>query len=151
MPVNQPPEQIEPASLNDYLEIMSKAVFQSGISWRVVDAKWEGTREAFDDFDVNKVANYDEYMIEKLTNDTRIIRNYRKIVAIKGNANRMIELDREFGSFRDYLRSQENFDDKLKMIKKDFKFMGPSGVYYFLYVVKEEVPPHEEFEAKYRK
>jgi hypothetical protein len=36
-------------------------------------------------------------------------------------------------------------------MKKDFKFMGPTGVYYILYVVGEDVPPHEEFEATYRK
>ena len=39
MPFGTPPEQIKPTSLNDYLEVMSKAVFQSGMSWRVVEAK----------------------------------------------------------------------------------------------------------------
>ena len=55
---SQPPERIDPKSLDDYLEVMSKAVFQSGMSWRVVDAKWPGTREAFHDFSVKKVANF---------------------------------------------------------------------------------------------
>ena len=50
------PQQIEPRSLGDYLEVMSKAVFQSGMSWQVVEAKWEGTREAFRGFDPAAVA-----------------------------------------------------------------------------------------------
>ena len=151
MPSGTPPEQIKPTSLNDYLEVMSKAVFQSGMSWKVVEAKWESTREAFDDFDVAKVAAFDERDLDDLTKDTRVIRNYRKLSAIVSNAQKMIVLDEEHGSFQKYLRSQGDFDATLTTIRKDFKFMGPTGIYYFLWVVGEKVPPHEEFEATYRK
>ncbi len=151
MPSGQPPEQIKPTSLDDYLEVMSKAVFQSGMSWRVVEAKWPGTREAFYDFDVHKVAAFDERDLDELSKDTRVIRNYRKLAAIVSNAQKMISLDEEHGSFQRYLRSQDNFDSTLNMVRKDFKFMGPTGIYFFLYVVGEQVPPHEEFEATYRK
>lgn len=151
MPSGQPPEQIKPTSLDDYLEVMSKAVFQSGMSWRVVEAKWPGTREAFYDFDVHKVAAFDERDLDELSKDTRVIRNYRKLAAIVSNAQKMISLDEEHGSFQRYLRSQDNFDSTFNMVRKDFKFMGPTGIYFFLYVVGEQVPPHEEFEATYRK
>ena len=151
MPSGQPPPQIKPTSLDDYLEVMSKAVFQSGMSWKVVEAKWEGTREAFDNFDVAKVAAYDEKVLDDLSKDTRVIRNYRKLAAIVSNAQKMIALDQEHGSFQKYLRSQDDFDATLTMIRKDFKFMGPTGIYFFLWVVGEEVPPHAEFEATYRK
>ena len=151
MPTGKAPEQIQPTSLDDYLEVMSKAVFQSGMSWKVVEAKWEGTREAFDNFDVTKVAAYNEKDLDELSQDTRVIRNYRKLAAIVGNAQQMLALEEEYGSFQKYLRSQEDFDATLTMIRKDFKFMGPMGIYYFLWVVSEEVPPHEEFEAAYRK
>ncbi len=46
-----PPQQIQPDSLANYLDVLTKAVFQSGISWRVVEAKWAGTREALFEFD----------------------------------------------------------------------------------------------------
>ena len=82
MPSGTPPEQIKPTSLNDYLEVMSKAVFQSGMSWRVVEAKWLTIREAFYDFDVAKVAALDERDLDQLTKDTRVIRNYRKLTAM---------------------------------------------------------------------
>jgi len=151
MPSGTPPEQIKPTSLNDYLEVMSKAVFQSGMSWRVVEAKWPGTREAFHDFDVAKVAAFDEKDLDELTKDTRVIRNYRKLAAIVSNAQKMIDLDDEYGSFQKYLRAHGDFDATLNALRNDFKFMGPTGIYYFLYVVGEHVPPHDEFEAAYRK
>ncbi len=151
MPSGSPPEQIQPTSLNDYLEVMSKAVFQSGMSWKVVEAKWPSTREAFHNFDVEKVAALDDKDIDELTQDTRVIRNYRKLNAIVSNAQKMIALDKEYTGFKNYLRAQEDFDSTLTTIRKDFNFMGPTGIYFFLYVVGEKVPTHEEFEATYRK
>jgi DNA-3-methyladenine glycosylase I len=83
--------------------------------------------------------------------DTRVVRNFRKLAAIVSNAQRILELDEEFGSFQNYLRSHGSFDATLKAMRKDFKFMGPTGIYVFLYVVGEEVIPHDEFEELYRK
>ena len=79
------------------------------------------------------------------------MRNYRKLAAIVSNARKMLELEKEYGSFQKYLRSHGSFDETLSAIRKDFKFMGPTGIYVFLYVVGEEVIPHEEFERRYRK
>jgi 3-methyladenine DNA glycosylase Tag len=151
MPVGEAPERIRPTSVNDYLEVMSKAVFQSGISWKVVESKWSGIREAFHGFDAPTVASFTEFDIEELTQDTRVIRHGRKLKAIVDNAQRMLELEQEHGSFRDYLRSHSSFDETLAAVRRDFSYMGPTGIYYFLYVVGEEVPSHEEFEATYRK
>ena len=143
------PKQIKINSINDYLDVMTKAVFQSGMSWKVVENKMPGIREAMDGLDVVKVADYDERDIERLTEDKRVIRNYRKLIAIRDNARRMLDLAKEHGSFQSYLRSQPDFDSTLKMIRKDFKYMGNFGVYYFLYVVGEEVIGYEEFRERY--
>lgn len=151
MSPQKPPDQIKPRSLGDYLEVMSKAVFQSGMSWKVVESKWDTTRAAFHDFDVDKVADMDERDLDLLVEDTRVIRNYRKLAAIVENARKIKALDKQHGSFKEYLRAHGEFDATLKTIKRDFKFMGDFGVYYFLYVVGENVPPHDEFEATYRK
>ena len=139
------PERIEPQSLGDYLEVMSKAIFQTGISWRVVEAKWAGIREAFFDFDAAKVASFGPDEIEKLAGDTRVIRNRRKLEAIVGNARDMLELERSHESFRAYLRSHANFESTIIDLRKRFKFLGDMGCYYFLYVVGEEVPSYEEW------
>ena len=142
---HQAPKQITPKALGDYLEVMSKAVFQTGISWRVVDNKWPGIRTAFKGFDADKVARMGVAEIDKLTADTRVIRNRRKIEAIVENANRMVQLEREHGSFRKYLRSHADFEALVKDLRKQFKFLGDTGCYVFLYVVREKVPGYEEW------
>src|SRR5210317_1011096 len=109
-----PPEKIVPKSLDDYLEIMSKSVFQSGMSWKVIESKWPSTREAFKGFDIHTVANFHEKDIEDLAKDTRVVRNYRKLAAIVTNAKKILELDKEHGSFQKYLRSHGSFDETLK-------------------------------------
>ncbi len=142
---HQAPKQITPKRLDDYLEIMSKSVFQTGMSWKVIDNKWPGIREAMRDFDADAVATLSERDIDALVQDTRVIRNRRKLEAIAGNAMRMIELHNEHGSFRDYLRSFDDYDALEKDLRKQFKFLGVTGCYIFLYVVREQVPPYEEW------
>lgn len=148
MPVDEAPTQITPQRLGDYLDVMSKAVFQSGISWRVVEAKWPSTREAFRDFDAEAVAALGPDEIDALAADTRVIRNRRKLEAVVTNAQRLLELDAEHGGFRNYLRSHPDFESLVKHMRKQFKFLGDMGCYYLLYVVGEEVPAHEDWMAR---
>ncbi len=148
MPPNEPPRQIKPTKLGDYLDVMSKAVFQTGISWRVVESKWPSTQEAFGGFDPEVISDFAEPEVDALTHDTRIIRNRRKIEGIVFNARRMLDLEKEHGSFQAYLRSKgDDFNALVKDLRKNFKFLGDMGAFYFLYVVGEKVPDHEEFMA----
>ena len=139
------PEQIAPQSLNDYLEVMTKAVFQSGLSWKVVTNKWPGFRAGFKGFDVAAVATMGESDIDTLAADPAIVRNRRKIVATVHNAQRLIELDDEYDGIQNYLRSHGDFYAVLKDIRKQFKYMGDTGSYYWLYVLGEKVPDYGEF------
>lgn len=139
------PKQIKPTRLGDYLEIMSKTVFQTGISWKVVENKWPGIREALRDFDATAVASLTEQELAELAQDARVIRNRRKLEGIVENARRMIELEEQHGGFRTYLRSHESFDALVKDLRKQFKFLGEMGAYYFLYVVGEKVPDYHDW------
>ena len=139
------PKKIKPQSLADYLAVMSKSVFQTGISWKVVEAKWPGTEEAFRGFDPVAVSKFTMADIDALTQDKRTIRNRRKIEAIVGNARRLLEIDSRFEGFRKYLRSFESFEDLTKDLRKQFKFLGEMGAYHFLWVVGEDVPSWEEW------
>ena len=147
MPEYGAPEQIKPTSLGDYLEVMSKAVFQSGMSWKVVDKKWPGIREGFRGFDVPAIMRMGERDIDKLAQNPEVIRNRRKLEAVVENAHRMVELEAKHGSFRDYLRSHGSFEATVTDLRKQFRFLGETGCYVFLYIVGEPVPPHEEWEA----
>jgi len=141
----QAPKQIEPTKLADYLEVLTKAVFQSGMSWRVIEAKWDGFREAFADFDPATIAALTGDDIDRLAEDTRIIRNRRKIEATVTNAETMLALDEELGGFTGWLRSHAGFDATVAALRGEFRFLGDTGSYFFLYVVGESVPPHEEW------
>jgi len=142
------PKQIQPKQLSDYLEVMSKSVFQTGISWRVVEHKWPGIREAFRGFDPVAISNLTPAELDELVGDKRVIRNRRKIEAIVGNARRMLELDQQYGGFRNYLHSHSSFEDLVKDLRRQFKFMGDMGAYHFLWVVGEEVPSWEEWSSR---
>ena len=151
MPEMEAPATINPQGPGDYLEIMSKVVFQAGMSYKVVEAKWPGIRAAFHGFDAAKVAGMTPPEIDQLAQDTRVIRNRRKLESVVSSAQRLLELDSEFGGFRNYLRSQRDFASLVKDLRKQFKFLGDMGCYYYLYVVGKEVPPHEEWQASLKK
>ena len=138
------PPQITPAGLADYLDVMSKAVFQSGMSWRVVEAKWAGTRDAFYGFDPVRLIDLTPDEVDRLALDTRLIRNRRKIEATIQNAQTLLDLDQQHKGFKRYLESFANYDALSADLIKRFKFLGKTGTYIFLYVVGEPVPPHEE-------
>jgi 3-methyladenine DNA glycosylase Tag len=141
----QAPDRIQPTGLADYLEVMGKAVFQTGMTWRIVDAKWPGIREAFHRFEPLAVASMTEKDLEELTRDTRVIRNRRKIEAVVDNARRMIELEEEHGGFQSYLRSHDGFEATVSDMRKRFRFLGELGCYYFLWVVGENVPSYDDW------
>jgi 3-methyladenine DNA glycosylase Tag len=139
------PQQIEPKGLADYLAVLTKAVFQSGISWRVIEAKWEGFVAAFEGFDPHKVADLTPDDVDRLAQDTRIVRNRRKIEATIENAQTLLELDAQPGGFTGYLRSQGDFEALVASLRGNFRWLGDTGAYYFLYVVREPVPSHEDW------
>lgn len=76
---------------------------QAGLSWSTILNKREGYRQAFDNFDVNKVANYDENKVAELLTNAAIIRNRLKINAAITNAQAFIKVQEEFGSFDQYI------------------------------------------------
>src|SRR5579863_9867052 len=92
-----------PKDDNDYFERMSRVIFMAGLNWRVLDKKWPGIKQAFDNFDINKVALYQEFKIEELLMNPEIIRNLSKTRAIVSNAKEIQNLKKEYGSFNKYL------------------------------------------------
>ncbi len=142
------PPQVTPKKLDDYLEAMTKSAFQAGISWDVIYAKWDGFREAFRGFDVEHVASLSPRDVDKLAKDTRIVRNRAKIEATVHNAQTLIDLDTEHKGFRKYLRSFDSYEALVKDLRKRFKFLGETGCYIFLYVVKEKVPEYHEWRGR---
>jgi DNA-3-methyladenine glycosylase I len=110
---------------------------QAGLSWHTILVKEKNFRKAYSNFDIKKVAKYGEKNFERLMNDAGIIRNRLKINAAIHNAQKVLDIQKEFGSFRKWLdvKAKECRTDKqswLKLFKKNFKFVGGEIVGEFL-------------------
>ena len=136
---------IKPRKLADYLDGMSRAVFQSGISWTVIEKKWPEITAAFDGWDPEKVAAYNLEDIDRLMGDRRVVRNRKKIEAIVGNAGELIVADREFGGFDKYLASFDDNDALIVDLHKRFAFLGPSVAHFFLFAIGWDLPAQERW------
>ena len=84
-------------------EFLLLETFQAGLSWITVLRRRDNFRNAFDDFNCQKVANYSDEKLDSLRNDSGIIRNRLKIKAAKTNAIAFIEVQKEFGAFNKYI------------------------------------------------
>ncbi len=133
-----------------HFEFMILESAQAGLSWITILKRRENYRDAFDGFNPEIVAKYDEKKIEELMNNKGIIRNRRKIEAAVGNAKAFLKVQEEFGSFNKYIwqfvggktmknswksldelpaktSESEAFSKELK--KRGFKFVGPTICY----------------------
>jgi 3-methyladenine DNA glycosylase Tag len=139
------PPRKKPQDDNGYLEQMTKAIFQAGFSWRVVENKWPNFQQAFAAFDIRQVAAFDERDLDRLARDKGIVRNGRKIAATIENARELERIVAEHGSVHAYLRSMDDWSyaQRRKELVKRFKGLGPTGVFVFLWCVDEEVPDWE--------
>ena len=126
---------------------------QAGLSWHTILKKRKNYRIAYDQFDVQKVAKYDEKKIEELMQNPGIIRNRRKIEASINNAKLFLELQKEFGSFSNFIWSyvdnkplvnhwksireipaQTELSERISkdLKKRGFKFLGAIIIYSHL-------------------
>ena len=153
MPDYEIPPRSVPENDAGYFEKIAQAVFQAGFSWQVIGQKWPNFERAFDGFDIDKVASFDERDVERLIEDKGIVRNGRKIEATISNARICRELLSEHGSMQQYLQSMDGltYAAREKEIGKTFKYIGPMGAYFFFYSVGEEVPPYDEWRASQAK
>ncbi|MFO7755465.1 MAG: DNA-3-methyladenine glycosylase I [Bacteroidales bacterium] len=131
-------------------EFLALESFQAGLSWLTILKKRENFRAALDDFDYRLIAGYDEKKVNELLANSGIIRNRLKILAIINNARAFIEVQKQYGSFSNYiwaftggkpiinhlqtsgeLPSKTPLSDKISrdLKKKGFKFTGSTIVY----------------------
>jgi 3-methyladenine DNA glycosylase Tag len=144
VPRGSPPPRARPKSLAGYLEALSRPVFQAGISWRVIDAKWDGIRKGFKDFDPQKVAKFGPKEVDALLANEAVVRSRPKIEAVVDNAQTLLELGAEHGRFGRYLEAHADTTAVAKHRHRQFLFNGRSGAYVFPCTVDEPVPPHSQ-------
>ncbi len=137
------PGVIEPRSLNDYFEVMTRAVFQAGVSWAQIARHWNAYRNAFAGFDVERVAQFGPIEMEQVLEEPGVLRMRRKVDGVIKNAKALVELRNQFGSFHDYAGSFDSYEKLAKDIKKRFSFMGDMNAWYLLFRTGEPVPQFE--------
>lgn len=115
-----------------FLEHLSRSVFEAGISWRVVEAKWDGIREAFHGFDPEQVAAMPPAEIAAVETDSRVIRNKAKIRATVENAREVLAILDSYGSIRGYLASFPDAGRAAADMRRRFKFLGDTGMWRLL-------------------
>ena len=144
----------KPSKDDDYIfEMLLLESFQAGLSWECVLNKRDDFRKAFDNFDYNKIAKYDETKINELVQNDKIIRNRLKIEATINNSKIFIAIQNEFGSFSNYIWSFTNnkiiknkndlfkttseLSDRVSkdLKKRGMKFVGSIIIYSFLQAI----------------
>lgn len=150
----------------ELFELLILESFQAGLSWITVLKKREDFRIAFDNFDVKKVASYDETKVNELLNNEKIIRSRGKINSAINNAKIFIDIQKEFGSFTNYIWGFTNnqvvknssdvlpvstpLSDKISkdLKKRGMKYVGTIIIYSYLQAIGV-VDDHEKGCFKY--
>lgn len=129
---------------------------QAGLSWRTILVKEKGFRKAYHNFVIKKVAKYSDEDFERLMNDVGIIRNRLKIKAAIHNAQQILNIQKEYGSFRKWIDLQveecgHNKTAWLKIFKKNFTFVGGEIVGEFLMSIGMLPGSHGKECSQYKK
>jgi len=118
----------------DYFETLTRTVF-SGIRNNIIEDRWTAIADAFSNFDFYEIAEYDERKVQKIMRNEAVIRHEGKIRATISNAKKMVEIVRQYGSFKNYLNSFSSIDDLIEKLQGycgGFKGIGERNVYEFL-------------------
>ena len=138
---------------NLLFERLMLEINQAGLSWITILKKADNFRKAYHDFDIDKVAAYGQEDVARLLADAGIIRNRLKINAAIVNAQKILELRKENGSFKDWLDTNHNLskEEWIKLFKKTFIFTGGEIVNEFLMSTGYLAGAHEENCPSYKK
>jgi len=119
---------------DELFERLVLEINQAGLSWTTILSKQENFRKAYHKFSIKRVALYNDKEKERLLNDAGIIRNRLKIEAAVYNANIVLKLQKEYGSFKEWLdrHHPKTKEEWTKLFKKTFKFTGGEIVNEFL-------------------
>lgn len=124
-------------SISEDNELFARLILeinQAGLSWETILKKEHNFRNAYHNFDIKKISQYNQKDFDRLMNDAGIIRNKLKINAAIENAKRITHIQKEFGSFKKWLdlHHPKTKDEWVKIFKKNFKFTGGEIVNEFL-------------------
>ena len=134
-----------PKDDNGYLDRMARAIFEAGLSWKMVDNKWPAFKKVFHNFSVGKVAGLTKKEIKAMLNNDGIVRSEGKIMATIYNAQEFKKVKGEFGSFKSYMDTFKGSEARLKKdLQKRFKYLGPGNSRSFLWLAGVKLKPQQD-------
>lgn len=138
---------------NELFERLILEINQAGLSWSTILNKQRNFKKAYKDFDIKKVAGFKEKDFDRLMNDACIIRNRLKINAAIENAKTILNIQKEFGSFKKWIdhHHPKEKEEWVKIFKNTFKFTGGEIVNEFLMSTGYLPGAHIESCAVYKK
>ena len=127
---------------SDVLAEMSKCVFRSGFVWKIIENKWPGFEAAFHNFDVTQCAMLSDEEMERQTNNTDIVRHAKKILSVRANAQYVLDVRQEFGSYGTFLSQwpDDDFVDLWEHLKKGGDRLGGQTGRFFLRFIGRDTP-----------
>jgi hypothetical protein len=146
-PPNTIPRVVTDATLADHLEIITRAIFQAGLSWAIIAARWPAFLAAFEQFDVKRVAAYGQDDLARLMSTDGLIHSEKKLVGTFANANTLLALERDYGTVENYLASFASYAELYADAHCRFAFMGDLSCYYWLLRTASTVPQFEDWIA----
>ena len=141
------PRQIIAQMPADFFEILTRAMFNAGLSWQVVQARWPAMADALAGFDPVVLAGYDEHDIDQVLADDRVIRNRGKLGAVPVNARTFLKLSDRSDGFRGWLDSFDEYDARERALRQMFKYIGVFGAYWTRYTLEMDVPDYRDWAA----
>ncbi|MFX1405224.1 MAG: DNA-3-methyladenine glycosylase I [Promethearchaeota archaeon] len=129
-----------------YFENMTRVIFQAGLNWKVITMKWPDFKEAFADFDIDKVTAFDDTDVARLMENKAIVRNEAKIKATILNAQVFHDIATTHGSFHTYLKNllaNQDLNQIMKTLQKQFNRLGKTSAHIYLWSVGVKVPHRE--------
>jgi len=147
-PVDAIPRIIAGPVLADHLEVMTRAIFQAGLSWAIIAARWPAFVTAFEHFEPGRVAAYDDADLERLMATDGIIHSAKKISGTFANARALLEIEREHGAVSAYASTFETYASLYADAHRRFAFLGDLSCYYWLFRTGNAVPLFDDWIAR---
>ena len=134
--------QLKKLSDEDVLREMTKCVFRSGFVWKIIEAKWPGFETAFNNFDVTRCAMLSDEELEQLSSDESIVRHAKKIASVQANAQYILEVRADHGSYGKFLAGwpADDFIDLWANLKNNGSRLGGQTGRFFLRFVGYDTP-----------
>lgn len=134
-----------PRTLADWFEVISRAVFNAGLAWQVVEAHWPALTDAFAGWSPEVVAAFDDRDITRVLARDDVIQSDNKVRGTVENARTFVGLVEGSNGFAGWLHAQGEYPARQAALVEQFRWLGEFGAYWVHVTAGEDHPPYTEW------